>query len=146
MQIAEELGVARTTVTGWLSTSESLKIKDAYESSNGGARKRLRGSTHDALDLSLYDWFKQQRASQIPMAPVMSFIEEGDQWVMAFFRQNELRYVQPGNEADFVVLDPKATPLLARKTAQASSLDELLFALIVLGDDRVIERTVIAGR
>ncbi|MGE0098759.1 MAG: guanine deaminase [Hydrogenophaga sp.] len=54
--------------------------------------------------------------------------------------------LQPGNEADFVVLDPQATPLLARKTSQASSLDELLFALIVLGDDRVVERTVIAGQ
>ncbi len=52
----------------------------------------------------------------------------------------------PGCEADFVVLNPQATPLLARKTAQAHSLDELLFALIVLGDDRVVERTVIAGR
>ncbi len=54
--------------------------------------------------------------------------------------------LQPGNEADFVVLNPKATPLLARKTDQANSLDELLFALIVLGDDRVVERTVIAGQ
>jgi guanine deaminase len=54
--------------------------------------------------------------------------------------------LQPGNEADFVVLNPKATPLLARKTAQSNSLDELLFALIVLGDDRVVERTVIAGQ
>lgn len=53
--------------------------------------------------------------------------------------------LQPGCEADFVVLDPKATPLLARKTAQASNLDELLFALIVLGDDRVVRRTVVAG-
>ncbi|MCW5670351.1 MAG: guanine deaminase [Hydrogenophaga sp.] len=53
--------------------------------------------------------------------------------------------LQPGHEADFVVLDPQATPLLARKTAQANSLDELLFALIVLGDDRVVARTVIAG-
>lgn len=53
--------------------------------------------------------------------------------------------LQPGHEADFVVLDPQATPLLARKTSQANSLDELLFALIVLGDDRVVERTVIAG-
>jgi guanine deaminase len=52
--------------------------------------------------------------------------------------------LQPGCEADFVVLNPQATPLLARKTAQAESLDELLFALIVLGDDRVIERTVIS--
>ena len=54
--------------------------------------------------------------------------------------------LQPGCEADFVILDPKATPLLARKTAQAASLDELLFSLIVLADDRAIARTVIAGR
>jgi guanine deaminase len=43
-----------------------------------------------------------------------------------------------------VVLNPAATPLLARKTAQAGSLDELLFAMIVLGDDRLIERTVVS--
>ncbi len=50
----------------------------------------------------------------------------------------------PGCEADFVVLNPQATPLLARRTAQATNLDELLFSLIVLGDDRVIEKTVIS--
>jgi guanine deaminase len=52
--------------------------------------------------------------------------------------------LQPGCEADFVVLNPNATPLLARKTAQANSLDELLFAMIVLGDDRLVEKTVIS--
>ena len=50
----------------------------------------------------------------------------------------------PGCEADFVILNTKATPLLARKTARAGSLNELLFALIVLGDDRLIEKTVIS--
>lgn len=50
----------------------------------------------------------------------------------------------PGCEADFVVIDPGATPMLARKTQAARNLDELLFALIVLGDDRLIERTVIS--
>jgi guanine deaminase len=53
--------------------------------------------------------------------------------------------LQPGCEADFVVIDPKATPLLERKTAHAANLDELLFSLIVLGDDRAIERVHIAG-
>ncbi len=52
--------------------------------------------------------------------------------------------LQPGCEADFIVLDPAATPLLARKTAQAASLDELLFSMIVLGDDRLVQRTVTA--
>ena len=49
-----------------------------------------------------------------------------------------------GCEADFLVLNPQATPLLARRTDRAQSLDELLFAMIVLGDDRLIEKTVIS--
>ncbi|WP_219209872.1 guanine deaminase [Variovorax boronicumulans] len=52
--------------------------------------------------------------------------------------------LQPGCEADFVVINPQATPLLARKTGLAQNLEELLFAMIVLGDDRLIERTVIS--
>ena len=50
----------------------------------------------------------------------------------------------PGCEADFIVLNPQATPLLARRTQSASNLGELLFAMIVLGDDRLVERCVIA--
>ena len=52
--------------------------------------------------------------------------------------------LQPGCEADFIVLNPQATPLLARRTAQAGNIDELLFAMIVLGDDRLVEKTVIS--
>lgn len=43
------------------------------------------------------------RATQLPLSPVMSFIEDDDQWVVAFFRQNELRYVKAGNEAEIFV-------------------------------------------
>ncbi len=53
--------------------------------------------------------------------------------------------LQPGCDADFILLNPQATPLLARRTARATSLDELLFALIVLGDDRVVESTHLAS-
>lgn len=53
--------------------------------------------------------------------------------------------LSPGCEADFVLLNPQATPLLARRTARAGSLDELLFAMIVLGDDRVIAHTHISS-
>jgi len=40
------------------------------------------------------------RANQFATQPVMSFIEEDDPWVFAFYEQNELRYVQPGDEAE----------------------------------------------
>jgi guanine deaminase len=50
-----------------------------------------------------------------------------------------------GMEADFIVLDPQATPLLARRTAQARTLGEKLLMLMTLGDDRVVSRTYILG-
>ncbi|WP_185928604.1 guanine deaminase [Sphingomonas sp. IC081] len=49
-----------------------------------------------------------------------------------------------GQEADFVVLDPQATPLLARRT-QGADLAQRLFALQVLGDDRAVQRTYLLG-
>jgi guanine deaminase len=51
----------------------------------------------------------------------------------------------PGQEADFVVLDSAATPLLARRCAGAS-LHDRLFALQILGDDRSIAATYLRGR
>ena len=52
----------------------------------------------------------------------------------------------PGLEADFVVLDPQATPLLARRTGNCDGLEELLFALALLGDDRMVMATYSAGQ
>lgn len=52
----------------------------------------------------------------------------------------------PGADADFIVLDPCATALLERRTSRTDSLEELLFALALLGDDRTIAATYAAGR
>jgi guanine deaminase len=51
-----------------------------------------------------------------------------------------------GAEADFIVLNLRATPLLARRTAQSRSLAEKLLVLMTLGDDRVVSRTYVLGR
>jgi len=52
---------------------------------------------------------------------------------------------EPGKEADFIVLDTAASHITARRAASAESLDELLFALIFLGDDRNIAATYVMG-
>ncbi len=51
-----------------------------------------------------------------------------------------------GKEADFVVLDLAATPLLERRMRHTSTLAERLFALIMLGDDRSVAATYVMGR
>jgi len=50
-----------------------------------------------------------------------------------------------GNEADFIVLDLHSTPILSYKTSIAESLEEKLFNLAILGDDRAIKATYICG-
>ena len=50
-----------------------------------------------------------------------------------------------GKEADLVVLDPQCTPLMARRMARASSLEEQLFLYQTLGDDRAVAATYVYG-
>jgi guanine deaminase len=51
-----------------------------------------------------------------------------------------------GKEADFVVIDPCATPLQQLRYDSSKSLADELFVLMTLGDDRSIYRTYVDGR
>ncbi|MNC83230.1 Guanine deaminase [compost metagenome] len=45
-----------------------------------------------------------------------------------------------------MVLDYKATPLMDYRIQQSNSIDETLFVLMTLGDDRTVKQTFAAGR
>jgi len=54
--------------------------------------------------------------------------------------------VEPGKEADLVVLDSRATPAMAhRMESTKGDLEAELFALITMGDDRAVRQTYVAG-
>ncbi|RMD89487.1 MAG: guanine deaminase [Alphaproteobacteria bacterium] len=53
--------------------------------------------------------------------------------------------LMPGKEADFLVLDPAATPLLAARQKTSRSIAEGLFVLMMLGDERAIDAVYVAG-
>ncbi|MGA3683087.1 guanine deaminase [Pseudomonas graminis] len=59
--------------------------------------------------------------------------------------EDKIGNLQPGSEADFVVLDFNATPLLSYRMSQATSIEEQLFVLMTLGDDRTVSETYSAG-
>lgn len=52
---------------------------------------------------------------------------------------------EPGREADAVVLDARATPAMAHRMERAETLDEELFVLLTLGDDRSVVETYVMG-
>ncbi len=54
--------------------------------------------------------------------------------------------VAPGYEADLVVLDLASTPAIAQAAADADDIWEALFPTIMMGDDRAVAATYVAGR
>ncbi|WP_119274937.1 guanine deaminase [Taklimakanibacter deserti] len=59
---------------------------------------------------------------------------------------DEVGSLEPGKWADIVVIDPHATEILASRQELSRSLEDMLFALMILGDDRAIRATYVAGR
>jgi guanine deaminase len=57
----------------------------------------------------------------------------------------QVGHLSVGAEADFIVVDPAATPLLARRWLKAKSLKERLLLLMTLGDERSVSATYILG-
>lgn len=51
-----------------------------------------------------------------------------------------------GCEADAVVLDARATPAMAHRMERATTLEEELFVLTTMGDDRAVAATYVMGR
>jgi len=59
---------------------------------------------------------------------------------------NEIGTIAPGAFADLVVLDARATPAMAHRMEVTRDLEEELFVLMTMGDDRAVRQTYIAGQ
>ena len=59
---------------------------------------------------------------------------------------HETGALEHGKFADLVVLDPRATPVLASRQELSTSLEDVLFSLMILGDDRAVKATYVKGR
>jgi guanine deaminase len=59
---------------------------------------------------------------------------------------HETGALELGKFADLVVLDPCATPVLASRQEVSASLEDVLFSLMMLGDDRAVAATYVKGR
>lgn len=54
--------------------------------------------------------------------------------------------LSPGMEADVIALDLSSTPAIAQRSARANDLWEAVFPTIMMGDDRAIKATWVAGK
>jgi guanine deaminase len=102
--------------------------------------------TTPSLFNAMADAYKVQQVQGVALSPFHLWYLSTLGGARALSLDPETGSLEAGKSADFLVLDMKATPLLAMRTGRASSLEDLLAGLIFMGDDRAVQRSVIAGR
>lgn len=63
----------------------------------------------------------------------------------SLYLDDRIGSLTPGNDADLVILDPRATALMQLRHDHANDIEDILFMLMMLGDDRAVRATYIAG-
>lgn len=63
----------------------------------------------------------------------------------ALYLDDRIGSIESGRDADLIVLDTAATPLLKFRNSYAKDLMDRLFVLMTLGDDRAVRATWVAG-
>ena len=86
----------------------------------------------------------QMRGQRLHPLAAFHWITRGN--ALALGLANRIGSLQAGGDADLVVLDARATPAMALRAQRIESLAEELFLLQILGDDRAIAQTYVAGR
>ena len=79
------------------------------------------------------------------MTPLESFYRITLGNARALSLEDKIGSIEPGREADMVVLNAGATPAMALRMETVTKLSEELFLLQTMGDDRAIVETYVAG-
>ncbi|MFO1014965.1 MAG: guanine deaminase [Caulobacteraceae bacterium] len=103
------------------------------------------GGTSYSLFCTAAEAYKVCQMHGHTLAPLKAFYLATLGGARALGLADKIGNLTPGSEGDFLVLDLAATPLLGRRLAAARTLEERLFALMILADDRAVEATYVAG-
>jgi guanine deaminase len=121
-----------------LSAARSAGVRVGLGTDVGG------GTTLSMLRTMAESYKVCQMAGQ-SLSPLSAFYLATLGGAASLYLDGQIGNFDVGKEADFVVLDAAAMPHLARRIDRAETLDERLFALMILGDDRAVHATHVLG-
>jgi guanine deaminase len=120
-------------------------VKDPRRPVQVGLGTDIGGGTSFSLLATMGAAYQIAQLNGRSLSPVEAFYLATLGGARALALEDRIGAIAPGREADLVVLDPNATPLLKLRNARAESAEEMLFALMMLGDDRAVRATYVAG-
>ncbi len=119
--------------------AEDVGAKLSFGTDVGG------GSSFSMLR-TMHEAYKVAQLRGDPLTPLKAFYIATKGASAALQREAEIGCLSVGQMADLIVIDPKASEICARRMATAQTLSEKLFILMMLGDDRHIAQTWVAGQ
>ncbi|WP_378943440.1 guanine deaminase [Paracoccus sp. R86501] len=111
-----------------------------------GIATDIGGGTSYSMLQTLNEGYKvlQMRGQKLHPLAAFHWATRGN--AIALGMQDRIGTLAPGSDADLVVLDARATAAMDLRMERAETLSEELFILQIMGDDRAVAQTYVAGR
>lgn len=90
--------------------------------------------------------YKMAQLQHYALSPIEAYYLATLGNARAISADHKIGNFEQGKEADFIVLDLNATPIIEYRLGFSKTLMDKLFVLMMLGDDRLIDATYIMGK
>ena len=110
-----------------------------------GIGSDIGGGCEFSILRTLADGYKVARLRGEDISPLQAFYLATLGGVRALDLEDRIGNFLTGKEADFLILDRGATPIIKHRLDMSKNLNEQLFAMMMLGDDRLVKETWIMG-
>ena len=121
-------------------------VKDRARPVGLGLGTDVGGGTSFSMLQTMSEAYKMAQLLGISLTAAQSYYLASLGSAAALGIDDRVGKLQAGCAADIIALDPQATPLLKLRSQRAETIDELLFALMICGDDRAIQATYVGGQ
>lgn len=122
------------------------QAKNVKHNMTVGLGTDIGAGTSFSLLSTMNEAYKVAQLTQYPLDAIKMFYLATLGGAQALGVEDKIGSLEVGKEGDVVVLDPNATDLLAFRSARVTSLEEQLFVLATMGDDRTVAATYVGGR
>ncbi|MDO5705947.1 MAG: guanine deaminase [Paracoccus sp. (in: a-proteobacteria)] len=111
-----------------------------------GVATDVGGGTSYSLLQTLNEAYKIAQMRGVNLHPLAAFHWATRGNAIALGMADRIGTLVPGSDADLVVLNARATPAMALRAERIETLAQELFLLQILGDDRAVAQTYVAGK
>ena len=110
-----------------------------------GLATDLGAGTNFSQLVTMNEAYKVAQMNGYPLSAPHAFYMATRGAANALYLEDKVGSIEVGMEADITVLDLQATPILEYRMKYANNIDEMLFVLMTLGDDRTAKATYVGG-